>query len=232
MRRFWEKTDVVAGATGFEVTLDGRRVKTPAKAALVLPSAEMADAVAAEWAAQDEKVDPRTMPVTRSANAAIDRVVPQLPEVAAMLAAYGDSDLLCYRADGPDALIQRQAEAWDPLLAWAAETYGAPLQPRTGVMHVRQDADALARLAGAVAALGPFELTGFHDLVSLSGSLVLALAVSDGRLDAQTAWRLSRIDEDWQAELWGADEEAEAVAARKEAEFMHAKRFLDLARAA
>lgn len=134
-KRFWKTSAVVETDGGFTVELDARRVKTPAKAALILPTIEMAQAVAEEWDAQDKVVDPATMPFTRSANAAIDKVAIQHAEVADMLADYGDSDLLCYRATHPQALVTRQAQAWDPLLAQAADALGARLAPVAGVLH-------------------------------------------------------------------------------------------------
>lgn len=227
-KRFWTEVDVAQEAGRWRVLLDGRPLKTPGKAALDLPSAAMARAMADEWAAQDEVIDPRTMPVTRSANSAIDRVVPQQSDVVAMLASYGETDLLCHRAEGPDALVARQAEAWDPLLDWAAETFGARLHPTTGILPAEQPADALRRLSSALDDLGAFRLTGMHDLVTLSGSLVLGFAVARGRVDAETGWTLSRIDEDWQISQWGEDEEAAAAAARKFGDFQHALRFLSL----
>ncbi len=178
--------------------------------------------------AQGEKVDPSTMPIARAANSAIDRVTPRRAEVAAMIADYGGSDLLCYRAPHPDPLIARQAAGWDPLLDWARDRYGASLIRVQGVMHAAQPEAAIAALNAAVDAFDPFRLTALHDLVTLSGSLVLGLAVADGRLSADQGWRLSRIDEDFQAELWGADAEAEAAAARKQADFEAAARFLAL----
>ncbi len=229
-RRFWKEARVVAGETGFAVELDGRPVRTPAKAALRLPTRAMAEAVAAEWNAQQGEVRPATMPVTRAANAAIDKVRVQHAEVAALIAAYGDSDLLCYRAEAPEDLARRQAAAWDPLLDWAARRYGARLVPRCGVMHVPQDVRALRALARQVEAMDPFRLTALHDLVGLSGSLVIGLAAVDDVADMPTLWQLSRIDECWQEERWGIDEEARARAAAKENEFRAAKRFHDLAR--
>mgnify|MGYP006302085501 CR=1 FL=1 len=227
-KRFWKAAKVVAQEPGFAVLLDGRAVKTPAKTALIVPTEGMAQEIAAEWDAQEDRINPLTMPFTRSANAALDKVRLQQAEVAAMLAAYGDSDLLCYRADSPEALVSRQAEAWDPLLDWAAARFGARLIPRTGVMHSPQDAAALTRLAEEVQKMTAFQLAAFHDLVGLSGSLVLALAVADGHLAGDAAWPLSRIDETWQEEQWGADEEASAMATRKQEEFLHAERFYRL----
>jgi chaperone required for assembly of F1-ATPase len=227
-KRFWTEVGVAQEAGGWRVLLDGRPLKTPAKAALDLPSAAMAEAMAEEWAAQHEVIDPRKMPVTRSANSAIDRVAPQKAEVVAMLAGYGETDLLCHRADGPDALVARQAEGWDPLLDWADETLGARLRPTTGILPAEQAPEALERLSEALDALDAFRLTAVHDLVTLSGSLVLGLAVARGRLDAETGWALSRIDEDWQIAQWGEDEEAAKAAAIKFGDFRHALRFLDL----
>lgn len=230
-KRFWKEASVVRADEGFSVSLDGRSVKTPAKAALVVPTRPYAEAVAAEWNAQEENIDPLSMPFTRSANAAIDKVGVQKREVAEMLAAYGDSDLLCYRAEYPVMLVKRQAEQWDPLLDWAAHELSARLEPRTGVMHNPQPQEALKALSGRVHALSDFELAGFHDLVSLSGSLILGFAAALNVRSAKAIWEISRLDEIWQAEEWGKDEEADAAAKIKEAAFLHAKQVFDLSRA-
>jgi chaperone required for assembly of F1-ATPase len=188
----------------------------------------MAEAIAAEWDAQTGKVDPATMPVTRAANSAIDKVTVQFDEVVGLLSDYGGSDLLCYRAEGPMELVARQVEGWDPVLGWAASALNAPLAVTRGVVFVAQDPDVLARLRARVAALDPFRLTAFHDLVAISGSLVLALAVIDGWLPAETAWQLSRIDESWQTELWGTDDEAQKAEEVRHADFLQAERFYRL----
>jgi chaperone required for assembly of F1-ATPase len=227
-KRFWSKVTVSAAPGGFALCLDAKPLRTPLKAPFVVPSEALAQEVAAEWLAQAGTVNPATMPFTRTANSAIDKVAPQFAEVAAMLASYGASDLLCYRATGPDALIARQAAAWDPLLDWAANKLSAPLVTTAGVMHVDQPGDSLSRLSEAVAALSSFQIAAFHDLVAMSGSLVLALAVCRGRLPAEAAWSLSRVDEIWQIEAWGQDEEAAAVATLKQAAFLHAARFYSL----
>ncbi len=227
-RRFWTTASAVATEGGFTVQLDARPVRTPLKAPLVLPTLALAEAVAAEWQAQPGKVDPETMPFTRTANSAIDKVAPQMDEVAAMLAAYGGSDLLCYRAEGPQELVARQSEAWDPILDWAAGVLDAPLRVTAGVMHVEQPAASLATLHELVGRMTPFQLAAFHDLVAMSGSLVLALALVRGRITVDDAWRLSRIDEDWQISQWGEDEEAADVTLRKQAAFRHADRFYGL----
>ncbi len=229
-KRFWKDTVVEAEDGGYTIRLDGRAVKTPAKAALILPTRAMADAVAAEWAAQDGNIIPASMPVTRGANAAIDKVSVQHAEVAELLAAYGDADHICYRADSPQELCQRQAEAWDPLLDWAGEVLGVRLQPVIGVMHAPQDDKALKRLAGMVKDMDPFHLTAFHDLVGLSGSLIIGFAAIHNIRDIRALWQLSRVDELWQQEQWGVDDEASEQASLKESGFLAAKYFYDLAK--
>ena len=227
-KRFWKTATVVEADNGFTVELDGRGVRTPAKAPLLVPTRAMAEAIAAEWDAQIKEVDPRTMPVTKGANAAIDKVRVQRAEVIDLLAEYGDSDLLCYRAAGPQALIARQAENWDPQLDWAAEALGARLFVGEGVMHVPQTSRALGLLRDELAALDDFALAAAHDLVSISGSLVLAIAVMRGALSVEEAWRLSRIDEHWQIEQWGEDEEAAKSEENKRRAFFDAAFFYRL----
>lgn len=227
-KRFWKAADVAESGTGFTVYLDGRPVKTPAKRDLVLPSRALAQAVAAEWDAQDDEVRPQTMPIMRASNAAIDKVAQQHAEVAGLIAAYGDSDLLCFRAESPDELIRRQADTWDPLLDWAEARFGAKLIPTTGIMPNPQGADALETLSRQVHGMDAFTLTAFHDLVGLSGSLVIGLAALHGQDEIGDLWRASRVDEIWQEEQWGVDEEAREMAAAKEQEFRAAKTFYNL----
>lgn len=228
MKRFWKDVTVVPVATGFGIELDGRPVRTPARVPCAVPAPALAEAIAEEWRAQGDRVAPLTMPLTRAANAAIDRVMPALAEVQAMVAAYGGTDLLCYRAPAPEALALRQAAAWDPPLAWAAQRFGARLIPAAGVMFQAQDATALARLEAEVAALDAWRLTALHELVSLSNSLILGLAVLHRHLAPGQAWAASRVDETWNIEHWGEDAEAAAQAARKEADFHAAARLLEL----
>ena len=230
MKRFWKEARVSETADGYAVLLDGRGVKTPAKHSLVLPTRPMAEAIAAEWDAQEAEVNPLSMPSTRTANAAIDKVSVQHAEVADMLADYGDSDLLCYRADYPEGLVERQSDKWDPMLDWAAEALDARLEIRSGVIHQPQSPDTLSRLRDRTHALSFFELAAFHDLVSLSGSLILGFATSMGKNSPEDIWELSRLDEHWQAEQWGKDDEAEAMAAVKRGEFLHAARMFTLCR--
>lgn len=227
-KRFWKEASVEVADGGFRVLLDGRGVATPGKSPLIVPTRAMADAIAVEWDAQEGEIKPLTMPVTRAANSAIEKVTPQHAGVAAMLAEYGETDLLCYRADKQEDLTRRQAAGWDPMLDWAHERYGARLAVGAGIVPVAQRADAVMCLADAVAKTAPFPMTALHDLVTLTGSLILGLAVSDGHISASESWRLSRIDEDWQIEQWGADEEAAEAAGAKEAQLLQAQAFWNL----
>ena len=228
-KRFWKEARAEEAEGGFAVTLDGRAVKTPGKSALVVPTPQMAEFIAAEWDAQDEVIDPMTMPATRAANSAIEKVAPQREAVIEALAEYGASDLICYRAEKPQALVDRQADAWDPLVAWAKGTLGADLVLTTGVMFVAQPSEALAALRTPLTQATAFELAGLHDLIMLSGSLVIGLKAREQQ-DVSSLWQASRVDETYQAEEWGFDEEAVEAAAAKEAAFHAAHRFYLLAR--
>jgi len=225
MKRFWQAVTIVDG----EVRLDGRPVRTPGRAPLVLPNAGLAEAVADEWRAVDGEIDPRAMPMTGLANAAIDRIAPDPAAFAAGLARYGESDLLYYRAETPDELVARQRDAWDPLLDWARRRYDVHFEIATGVIHRPQPEATVARLAEAVAACAPFELAGLSPVVTVTGSLVAALALGDGAADADSIWRAARVDEDWQAEQWGEDELAARARDAHRADFEAGARFLDLA---
>lgn len=227
-KRFWKDATVVETDGGFTVELDGRGIKTPAKRLLVVPTRAMAEKVADEWQAQDGVIRPDTMPATKTANAAIDKVAAQHAEVADMLAAYGDCDLLCYRADSPAELVARQADRWDPMLEWAQDVLGVGLQTRTGIMHAPQSPSDVEIMSKRTHSLNNFQLAAFHDLVSLSGSLILGFAAALDARDAESIWDLSRLDELWQAEQWGNDDEADALAAVKKASFLHAKLMFDL----
>lgn len=215
---------------GWGVRLDGRAVKTPAKSALIVPTQAMALAIAAEWDAQQGEVRPDSMPVTRSANSAIDKVTPQFDPIVEMLGEYGGSDLLCYRADAPEGLVAQQQALWDPLLDWAAQDLSAPLRVTVGVLPVAQDPQALANLTATLRAYDPFEMVALHDLIAISGSLVIGLAIAKGRITPDEGWLASRVDEMWQAEQWGADEEADATEAVKKRDLGQAARFLDMCR--
>lgn len=228
-KRFWKAASVVPAEGGFTVHLDGRPVKTPAKTPLIVPTPALAAAIAVEWDAQEGVVKPATMPMTRMANSALVKVPPAFEAVVDEVARYGGTDLLCYRAEAPETLVQRQSRDWDPLLDWAEQTFDAALLVTAGVIPVDQPAVSLARLRAAVATHDSFGLVGLHDLVAITGSLVLGLAVAHSRLTSDAAFTLSRLDEDWQAELWGIDSEAAETAAAKRTDLSDAARFLALA---
>lgn len=214
MKRFWTQASVGPRRT---VLLDDRPVRTPGRAPLALPTDALADAVAAEWASVGEEVDPRAMRLTGLANAAIDRIGPDPVPFAEAIARYGASDLLCYRADGPDDLVAAQIAAWDPPLAWARSRYDVHFAIARGVMPVAQPPATLARLAAAVAAEDAFHLAAVSPLVTLTGSLVLGLALRERAMAGEQAWAAATLDETWQAERWGLDPEAaRALAARRD----------------
>lgn len=225
-RRVWTAVTVEPRPGGHAVLLDGRPLHSPARRLLLLPVRAVAEAVAAEWDAQGDRVDPGTLPLTRLANTAADRVAQQGDALADDLAAYGGSDLLCYRAPHPQALAERQAAAWDGPLAWVRERHAAPLVCASGVMHVEQPPESLVRLRAAVGAVaagqGALGLVALSELVTLTGSLVLGLATAEGALDPAAAWAASRIDERWQAEQWGEDAEAAQAEAQREEAFLRA----------
>jgi len=229
-KRFWKTAEAAQQEHGYAVRLDGRPVKTPAKASLIVPTRALADAIAREWDAQEETVNPNAMPMTRSANAAIDKVARQHAEVADMVADYGDTDLLCYRADAPSELVDRQAAEWTPYLEWARDRLKVHLVPISGVMYAPQPEASLDRLRAMVHEMDAFELTAFHDLVGMSGSLILGLAAARDLRPIEDIWNSACLDDIWQQEQWGEDAEAAQEAMRKRAAFFHAKAFLDLVR--
>lgn len=228
-KRFYTESAVVALEDGtFEVALDGRSIRTPGGVAMSLPAPALGEAIAAEWAAQDETVRPLSMPMMRLAATAIDRVGRERDAVVAQIAAYGGSDLLCYRASAPEALVRRQAETWQPLLDWCARTHGAELAVTEGVTHVAQPPEALAALKAAAEAMDDFHLSALSQLTAACGSVVLALAVSAGRTDTAEAIAASQLDESWQAEKWGQDAEAQARRENLAREITNAVRFQEL----
>lgn len=230
MKRFWKSVAVVAVDDGHEVHLDGKPIRTPGRAPLVLPTHALAEGVSQEWRAVGETIDPRAMILTGLANAAIDRIAPDRAAFAAPLAAYGDSDLLCYRAELPAELRARQDATWDPPLAWARARYDIAFEIVTGVMPRPQPAATVERLGAALAARDAFELAALNRIVTITGSLVLTLALAEQAIDADPAWAAATLDEAWQAELWGEDAEAAQALARRRTEFDAAIRFLELLR--
>ena len=215
-RRFYKLAESAAlqpqetesGAMLFQVLLDGRPVRTPKKAALAVPHRALAEAIAAEWNAQGEEIDPISMPLTRFANSIIDGVIGREAEVRADILKYAASDLLCYRAEGPASLVRRQAAAWDSVLNWARGALRARFVLTEGVMPVAQPASALEGVAGALEPLDAYRLTSIHVMTTLTGSALLALALSRGELSVEEVWSAAHVDEDWQIEQWGEDAEA------------------------
>jgi chaperone required for assembly of F1-ATPase len=219
MKRFYSAAEARPTDTGFAVSLDGREVRTPGKAPLQLPTRALAEALAAEWARQGETILPETMPLTRLANVAIDRAPHTRAELAAHVAKYGETDLLCHRADRPESLVQRQNAAWDPLLDWAHEALGVSLVSAEGVLALNQPAESLARLKAEAEAMDDFVLTGLAHAAGLAGSAVIAFALARGRLDGPAAFTAAHLDDLFQLETWGEDEEARARLTGLEAEF-------------
>ena len=195
---------------GWGVALDGRPLRTPAKNPLVLPSAALAAAIAAEWDARQGEIRPLTMPLFRLAATAIDRTAPQRDRVVTETANYAGTDLVCYRADRPPALAARQEEVWQPLIDWASRRDDATLTVTSGIIPARQPPAALAAFAAVVAAHDDFRLTALHSLTTACGSLVIALAVMEGRIDGAAAFAASQLDENFQIEAWGEDADAAA----------------------
>ena len=228
MKRFWKDVSVEQEGEGWGVRLDGRPLKTPARAALTVPTQALANAIAEEWRAVDETIDPRAMPLTGLANAAIDRVAIDQQSFANGLANYAEADLACYRAEGPRALVERQEEAWDALLAWARRRYDIDFATTSGLMHVPQPVATVEQLSHAVAALDPFRLAGLSPLVTVGGSLIAALAVLQKAITRDAAWVAVSIDDNWQLAQWGADAEAEAALESRRCDFLAAARFLEL----
>ncbi len=218
-KRFYTTVSISADGEGFAIHLDGKPVKTPAKNTLRLPTQEAADLVAAEWAAQDQVINPATMPITKLANTAIDAVSLNLSEVFDEIVRFAGSDLLCYRADSPQELVDRQANRWDPVLAWVAQAHQARFILAEGVIHQEQPAQALqAYAAGLERYREAFRLSCLHVVTTLAGSSILALAFADGAFDLDTVWDLAHLDEDWTIEHWGSDDEAEARRAARYSE--------------
>lgn len=225
VKRFYRKAKAVPADGGWEIRLDERPVKTPARQTLLLPGAALAEAVAAEWRVQGETIDPRSMPFTGLANAAIDRIAPDPQTFSHSLALFGENDLLCYRADGPAPLVRRQTDAWNPLLDWARGRYDVEFEMTTGVIHRPQPPRTVEQLARAVAARDPFRLAALSPLVTISGSLLIGLALDEEAIKLDPAWAAATVDEAWQAEQWGEDAEATARLELRRREFGDAHRF-------
>jgi len=228
VKRFWTTAEVEETEGGFSILLDIRLIKTPAKEQIIVPTRVLAEKIAEEWNAQGELVDPITMPYTRMTNSAIDKVRPQFDEVVESLASYAETDHLCYRAGGPDELVARQNLAWDPLLDWASKCLNARLNTGIGILYVNQSSKSLANLRDRISTMSPFGLTAVHDLITISGSFVAALAVIYGHKSAEDIWEICRIDEIWQIEEWGIDDLEEAASAQKRNDFLLAANYYSL----
>jgi len=228
VKRFWKDVRVEREDGGWGIRLDGRPVKTPARVELAVPTERLAQAIAEEWRAVGDKIDPGAMPLTGLANAAIDRVAPQRQAFADGLAKYAEADLACYRAEGPQGLIDRQEQSWNELLGWARRRYDVDFATTTGLTHVTQPSATVERLAHEASALDAFRLAGLSPLVTIGGSLVGGLAVLDKAMAPEDVWHAVSLDDQWQLERWGSDAEAEAALDNRRHDFLAAARFLEL----
>jgi chaperone required for assembly of F1-ATPase len=219
---FWSDVSIVEAIGGYKVLLDGRDLKTPLKSTLQVPTLALAEKIAAEWRSLEGKIDPEKLPLTKLANAAIDNVSVQSELIIEMLAEYATTDLLCYRATSPKGLADRQEQVWQPLLDWFAQTHGVQLEIGSGVMPIRQPTEVIATSAVLLKNYTHFELAAVYDLITLSGSFVIGLATASEKLTATDAWAASRIDEDWQIEEWGEDEDATLLAGTRQKAFERA----------
>ncbi len=229
-RKFYEAAGIEERDGAFHLTLDGRTAKTPARRPLAVPTRALGEALAAEWQGQGDVIDPVSMPVTRLVNSAIDGVAPRHADVAADIAKFAQSDLVCYRAAEPDRLVKAQADAWDPVLQWASDAHDARFVLSEGVMHVAQPAPAIDAIRAAIEAIeSPFALAALHVMTTLTGSALIALAHAAGRLDADESWRAAHVDELFQEKVWGEDDEAMARRRAREAAFKAASEVFRLA---
>jgi len=224
-KRFYARAGVVEGRDGFAITLDDRPIRSPSGRQVVVPSWEIAEAIVTEWEAQREFIDPLTMPMTRFANSVVEAVVDRVDAVTEDMAKYFQSDLLFYRAGHPEALVAREAAHWDPLLFWAADALGAHFILAEGIVHVRQPESAIAA-ARAALPKDPWSIAALHVVTTLTGSALLALALLHGVVDQDQAWTAAHVDEDWNSEKWGVDEEVAARRAARLVDFRAAARIL------
>lgn len=229
MKRFWKKVSVAPDESGGHgLRLDGRPVRTPGRLPLIVPNAALAEAIADEWRNVADEIDPRTMQLTGLANAAVERVTRDPAPFIADIAGYGETDLLCYRAEAPDSLVARQAAVWDPLLDWARKRYDIAFVITTGIMHRAQPEATVTRLRDAVTARDPFRLAALAPLTTIGGSLIAALALDEGAADVDTVWAATHVDELWQAEMWGDDAQATQAREARRRDFEGAAGFLRL----
>ena len=228
MKRFYQDAAVVEAGNGFSVSLDGKPVRTPAKQPLLVPSRALAEAVAEEWRAQGDTVDPRNLPLTRLCSIAIDLVGPRREAVVAEIAKYAGTDLVCYRAEEPAELTARQHATWQPLIDWAALRFDAPLAVTAGVLPVAQAEETLRAFERAIAAYDTPRLAALHLATAACGSLVVALALVEGRIDAEAAFAASELDESFEIERWGEDSEQTRRRTALKADIALARRLVEL----
>ena len=215
-KRFYRSVTVEQGDSGYEIRLDGRAMRTPARQVFAVPTPALAEAIAAEWDAQEEVVDPRAMPMTRLANTALDGVASDPQAVAEDIVRFSGTDLLCYRAGEPQELVARQCEAWDPMIDWAHASLGSRFVLAEGVMYVEQPREAIAAFSANLGRyLEPLALAAIHTMTTLTGSAILAMAVAMEAVSAEDAWKAAHVDEDWNIDLWGEDAEAAARRSRR-----------------
>ena len=229
-RRFYKKVAVTGTAAPFSVTLDERSLRTPLKRALDLPTKRLAEAVASEWAAQAEKIDPHSMPYTKLANTAVDRVTSDHERIMSEIVDFAGSDLVCYRAEKPRDLIERQSRAWQPVLDWARATFAAEFLVTEGIVHIEQPSRSLGAMRDYLGGKSSWALTALHNMTTLTGSALIAAMACDGAILPAEAWLAAHVDEDWQIEQWGSDEEARHRRDYRKREFDICLRFCELSR--
>ncbi len=227
-KRFYKVVTVERQEDGFCLHLDGRPVKTPLKKTLLMPTSALAEAVAEEWERQEEHIDPGSMLLTKLSNTALDRVGEDRDRIVDEIVDYANADLLCYRAQGPQELVIRQCKLWDPVLDWTAAELGASFLITEGVVHKNQSDECLDAFRRFAVGLSDHAIAGYHNAMTMTGSAVLAAAAMKGRLDGEEAWSLAHVDEDWQIEHWGADEEEAARRAGRREEFLGVLVYLSL----
>ena len=224
-KRFWKEAAVVQTEDGYKVTLDGHAIRTPSKSALIVRYKSIADQIAAEWMAQEEEVDPATMPATRMVNSVIDKVSVNSDAIIEMLTEYAASDLICYRSLSPQELIEEQAGLWDPLMHWTATVMNAPMVSTNGVMFVSQAEASVDEYRKQLNGMNIYQLAGVHDLITISGSIVISFALITNHITFDQAWMAATVDEAWQEKQWGSDEEAQEALNKKRGDFEFAYNF-------
>ena len=229
MKRFYDEVSVHEAEGGWQVTLDGRGLKTVKGTPQILPSAALAEALATEWAGQGEDIDPASFPMRDMADYAIDIIAPAPQAVIEKLGEYGDTDTLLYRADPDEPLYARQQEVWEPIVSALEQSEGITFKRVSGIMHAAQDERAIEALRAHLSTLSPFALAGVETMTSLAASLIIGISAICEGADAKALWEAASLEEEWQAQQWGRDEEAEERRARRTADFLRASEFVRLA---